>query len=166
MRSCVGYGWTDSVGPRFSLDDKIDSVSASHTVSCSASVDLCFESVLPGPSSLWGSLVTYLAVPYCCGADRLTVTGSIPRVRRCEAWYGRPGRTIDGRRQLQVRGCRGSVACQPIASSLRGPTRDDDDDGGVGDSDGREIEKKSTAQGVHVRNKSVSGTCPLQLASW
>lgn len=43
-----------------SWDDKRDSVSASHTVTCSASVDLCFESVLPNLSSLWGSkVVTY-----------------------------------------------------------------------------------------------------------
>lgn len=43
-----------------SLDDKRDSVSASHTVTCSASVDLCFESVLSRPTSLWGSkVVTY-----------------------------------------------------------------------------------------------------------
>lgn len=37
----------------------------------------------------------------------------------------------------------------------------------ISEGDGREIKRNSAApRGVHVRNTSVSGTFPLQLATW
>lgn len=66
----------------------------------------------------------------------------------------------------------GNVAFPPVASSLRDRHEayhgDGDGDGGGGDDTGgvgREI-KKPAPRGVHVRSKSVSGTFPLQLATW